>query len=215
MAPMPQDRGRDNKTVTRMTYKSNTGAPGTRTPLASLSLSVVLLPLFASAGPAPHESYLLQPGDVVSISVFQEEGLDREVLIRPDGAMSFPFVGDIQVAGLSPLEAKRELEQRLGEFIPGVTTTISVTQISGNHVFVLGKVNRPGAYPIYRPLDVMQALALAGGTAQFAAVDDIRILRRDSSGLQEVHEFKYSAIMSGRHLEQNIALEAGDTIIVP
>lgn len=180
--------------------------------LAVVSASLALL----AAGPAsPQDDYLLQAGDVVEITVYQEDSLSRQVLIRPDGGMSFPLVGDMRAAGLTPLEVKRELELRLGEFIPQSNVTVAVMQISGNQVFVVGKVNRPGAYPIYRPLDVMQALALAGGTAQFASVDDIRILRRDGEGRQRVYEFEYSEVVDGRNLEQNMLLLSGDTIVVP
>ena len=180
--------------------------------LAVLSASAALL----AAGPASAQvDYLIQAGDVVEVTVYQEESLSRQVLIRPDGGMSLPLVGDLHAAGLTPLEVKRAVEQRLGDFIPQSNVTVAVTQISGNQVFVVGKVNRPGAYPIYRPLDVMQALALAGGTAQFASVDDIRILRRDGDGQQRVYEFEYSQVVDGRNLEQNILLVSGDTIVVP
>ena len=165
-----------------------------------------------AASDAPYE---LQAGDVISVAVYQEDTLNREVLIRPDGGMSFPLVGDIQAAGLSPIELKNGLEAGLAEFIPDASVTVSVLQSSGNQVFVLGKVARPGAYPIFRPLDVMQALALAGGTTQFASTDDIRILRREPDGVQQVIDFRYSRVVSGRDLEQNIVLESGDTIVVP
>ena len=185
---------------------------GDRRWLAVFLASVALL----GAGPAsPQDDYLIQAGDVLEVTVYQEESLSRQVLIRPDGGMSLPLVGDLHAAGLTPLEVKRALEQRLGDFIPQSNVTVAVTQISGNQVFVVGKVNRPGAYPIYRPLDVMQALALAGGTAQFAGVDDIRIIRRGDDGQQHVYEFEYSQVVDGRNLEQNILLVSGDTIVVP
>lgn len=164
---------------------------------------------------ASEASYELQAGDVISVAVYQEENLSREVLIRPDGGMSYPLVGDIQAAGRSPLELKTELEASLSEFIPDASVTVSVLQSNGNRVFVLGKVGKPGAYPIFRPLDVMQALALAGGTTQFASTDDIRILRRLPDGAQQVIDFRYSRVLNGRDLEQNIVLESGDTIVVP
>jgi len=191
---------------------ANHAFSGDRRWLAVLSASVALL----GAGPAsPQDDYLIQAGDVIEVTVYQEESLSRQVLIRPDGGMSLPLVGDLHAAGLTPLEVKQALEQRLGDFIPQSNVTVAVTQISGNQVFVVGKVNRPGAYPIYRPLDVMQALALAGGTAQFAGVDDIRIIRRDGAGQQHVYEFEYSQVVDGRNLEQNILLVSGDTIVVP
>jgi len=166
-------------------------------------------------GTAGSGDYPLQPGDLLAITVYEEPELSSEVLVRPDGGISFPLIGDLAVAGHSPLDVKGELEMQLAEFVPGASVTVAVLQISGNQVFVVGKVNRPGAYPIYRPIDVMQALALAGGTAQFAELDDIRILRRGSDGTQEVLEFEYSEVIRGRNLEQNRLLTAGDTIVVP
>jgi polysaccharide biosynthesis/export protein len=161
------------------------------------------------------QSYVLQPGDVVNITVYQEPDLTREALIRPDGGISFPLVGDLHVAGLTPLEVTSALETRLNEFVPESSVTVAVLQINGNQIFVLGKVNRPGAYPLFRPLDVMQALSLAGGAAQFANLDDIRIIRRDAQGRQHVFEFEYSKVVDGRELEQNRLLLSGDTIVVP
>lgn len=185
---------------------------GGHRPFAAALASLTLL----AGGPsAAQDDYVLQAGDVIAVTVYQEESLSGEVLIRPDGGMSFPLVGDIRAAGQTPLEVKRELELRLADYIPESNVTVAVTQINGNQVFVVGKVNRPGAYPIYRPLDVMQALSLAGGTAQFADVDGIRILRRDSEGRQRVYEFEYSDVVNGRNLEQNMLLLSGDTIVVP
>ncbi len=172
--------------------------------------------LMGLAGNATAQSdYELQPGDLLAVTVYEEAELSREVLVRPDGGISFPLIGDLSVAGLSTADVRAELETRLAEFIPGASVTVAVLQIAGNQVFVVGKVNRPGAYPLYRPLDVMQALALAGGTAQFAEVDDIRILRRDADGTQRVLEFEYSDVVRGRDLEQNLLLKSGDTIVVP
>lgn len=173
--------------------------------------------LMGLAGNATAQSndYELQPGDLLAITVYEEPELSREVLVRPDGGISLPLVGDIRAAGMSPDAVRAELETQLADFIPGASVTVAVQQTTGNRVFVVGKVNAPGAYPIYRPLDVMQALALAGGTAQFAELDNIRILRRDAEGKQEVIEFEYSDVIRGRNLEQNMLLKSGDTIVVP
>jgi polysaccharide export outer membrane protein len=159
--------------------------------------------------------YHLQPGDVVEISVWKEQDLKREALVRPDGGLSFPLAGDLQVAGLTVAQVRQELEQRLVKFIPDVTVSVAMQQINGNQVFVVGRVNRPGAYKFERPLDVMQALSLAGGATEFAGVDNIRILRRGRDGRQQSLEFAYSEVARGRRLEQNIVLQSGDTVVVP
>jgi polysaccharide export outer membrane protein len=162
-----------------------------------------------------HSLYQLQPGDVIDVSVWKEEDLRREVLIRSDGGMSFPLAGDLVAAGLTPVELRAELEARLRSFIPDVTVSVAVQAINGNQVFVVGRVNRPGVYKFDRPVDVMQVLSLAGGASEFADVDGIRILRRTTAGGQQSFEFEYSEVARGQSLEQNIVLQSGDTLVVP
>jgi polysaccharide biosynthesis/export protein len=189
---------------------------------AGALLAVVLVAARASAEtparpvmPAEHAHYRLQPGDVVDISVWKEEDLRRQALIRSDGGMSFPLAGDLAAAGLTPDELRAELETRLRDFIPDVSVAVAVLEINGNQVFVLGRVNRPGVYKFDRPVDVLQGLSLAGGAAEFADVDEIRVLRRTASGQQQSFEFKYSKVIRGERLEQNIVLQSGDTLVVP
>src|SRR5262245_22041123 len=191
--------------------------------LAALSSLLMLTAPCGAETPAngtPAESssadyYLLQPGDVVEISVWKEEGLDKQLLIRPDGGLSFPIIGDLKVAGLAPVDVQHEIEQRLRKFLSDATVTVSVMEINGNQFYVIGKVARPGAYKFDRALDVMQALSIAGGTTEFADVGDIRILRRGPDGKQRIFPFAYSDVTRGRHLEQNIVLQSGDTLVVP
>jgi polysaccharide biosynthesis/export protein len=159
--------------------------------------------------------YRLQPSDVVEISVWKEEELKRQTLVRPDGGLSFPLVGDLMVAGRTLPEVQREIETRLGRFVPDATVSVSVIEINGNQIFVVGKVGRPGAYKLGRALDVMQVLSLAGGTTEFAGVDNIKIIRRGADGEQQVFYFNYSDVSRGRRLEQNIVLQSGDTLVVP
>lgn len=183
--------------------------------LALLIAGPVLAETPADAAAIGDWSYRLQPGDVVEVSVWNENGLDREALIRSDGGMSFPLAGDLVAAGLTPAQLRAELESRLESFIPDVTVSVAVRQINGNQVFVLGRVNRPGVYKFDRPIDVLQVLSLAGGASEFAKVDDIRILRRTPDGAQRTFDFDYSDVARGKRLEQNIVLESGDTIVVP
>jgi len=159
--------------------------------------------------------YLLQPGDVVEISVWKEDNLKKELLVRPDGGLTFPLAGDLKVSGHTTVEVGHELEARLGKYFSDVTVNVAVIQINGNQVYVLGKVNKPGVYKFDRAVDVMQALSLAGGTTEFAGVDDIRIIRRGPDGRQEILPFAYTDVARGRRLEQNIVLRSGDTLVVP
>lgn len=159
-------------------------------------------------------SYLLQPGDTVAVSVWKEPDLTAELLVRPDGAITLPLAGQIDAAGHTVDEVRGTIDARLRKYIPDPSVTVTLKQALGNQIFVLGKVNRPGNYPIPRPVDVVQALSLAGGTTPFAAVNDIRVLRREGDK-QITLTFRYTDIEHGRHLQQNILLHSGDTVIVP
>jgi polysaccharide export outer membrane protein len=179
---------------------------------AMLLLSSVPLPASAQAGTP---AYSLNAGDVLRISVWREEELTREVVVRPDGRLTFPLIGEVDAVGSTAADIRETLVERLVEYIPDPVVTVSVLQVRGNKVFVIGSVPRPGEYVMERPLDVMQALALAGGLGQFANGNRIQILRRDASGRQKAISFKYSDVESGNRLETNIELRSGDVIVVP
>jgi polysaccharide export outer membrane protein len=167
-----------------------------------------------AADPSSAEGYKLQPGDVLQVVVWKETDLQSEVLIRPDGGMSFALAGDMRAAGRTTDELRAELETRVRKLVPGAVVTVSVKAVNGNRVFVIGKVNRPGDFALSRPIDVMQAISLAGGVTPFASTDRIRVLHRDGSQQASIR-FRYSEVAKGRHLEQNILLQSGDTVIVP
>jgi len=178
--------------------------------LAGLLACALFGPAHAD-GPAAYE---IQPGDVLTISVWKETDLQSEVLVRPDGGLSFPLVGELNANGMSIDALRGQIAVGLKKFIPDPVVTVTLRQIGGNRVYVIGKVNRPGEFPFSKPIDVMQALSLAGGATSFAALDDIRILRR-RNGTQTALRFHYSDVEKGRDLEQNIPLQSGDTVVVP
>ena len=159
--------------------------------------------------------YRLQPGDVVSISVWKEKDLETDALVRPDGGLSFPLVGDVAAAGHTLRDVRDVLAERLKPYIPDPVVTVAIKEIGGDHVYVIGRVNRPGEYPFSQPIDVMQALSLAGGTTPFASLNHIVILHRDSSGEQHSLRFRYADVAHGRDLSQNVLLHSGDTVVVP
>jgi polysaccharide biosynthesis/export protein len=159
--------------------------------------------------------YRIQPGDVLQISVWKEADLQMEVIVRPDGGLSFPLAGEQHAAGRTVDEVRQSLAERLKKYVPEPVVTVTVRQLGGNRIYVVGKVNRPGEFMFSRPLDVMQSLSLAGGGTSFASLNDIRILRRDENGRQIVIPFRYEDVERGRNLEQNVLLESGDTVIVP
>ncbi|HEB77278.1 MAG TPA: polysaccharide export protein [Methylothermaceae bacterium] len=160
-------------------------------------------------------AYRIHPGDTLLISVWREENLQREVIVRPDGGLSFPLVNDLQAAGKTLEELRAELTERLGRFIPDPVVTVEARQLLGNKIYVIGKVNRPGEFPVNRNVDVVQALAMAGGMTPYAAVNKIKILRRSGDGTLAAIPFEYGDIEKGENLEQNIVLQAGDVVVVP
>lgn len=159
-------------------------------------------------------SYGVQPGDILQISVWKEEGLDQEVLVTPDGRLSFPLVGNIAAQGHTVQQLDEAIKKKLEKFIPDPAVTVSLRQNLGNMIYVIGKVNKPGEFPVNRYVDVMQALSMAGGMTAFADRDDIRILRRDGEA-QQATPFDYDEVEEGKNLEQNIVLQAGDVVVVP
>lgn len=183
--------------------------------LSGLLWIVLMLAANASVAEGPDDrGYLLQPGDLLQVVVWKETDLQSEVLIRPDGGMSFALAGDMQAAGLTTDQLRAVVETRVRKLVPGAVVTVSVKAPNGNRIFVIGKVNKPGDFALLRPIDVLQAISMAGGVTPFANTDRIRVLHRDGSH-QSSHRFRYDDVAKGRHLEQNILLQSGDTVIVP
>lgn len=158
--------------------------------------------------------YYVKPGDVLFVSVWREEDLQIEALVRPDGRFSMPLVGDVQAAGRGVTEIQEEIISRIETYIPDAVATVMLRSIEGNKAYVVGKVNRPGPILMTNDTNVMQALSIAGGTAQFAGLKDIVILR-GQGGSQTAIPFSYHDVENGRNLEQNITLQPGDVVVVP
>lgn len=173
-----------------------------------LVIALVAMPVTAQ------DLYRLNPGDVLGISVWNEEALQQEVLVLPDGTISFPLVGILSVAGKSPEQVQEELKQKLSRLIPDPEVNLTVQEVEGNNIFIIGKVINPGRYPMTRPTDVVQALSLAGGFTPYADTDKIKIFRRNGEK-QKVLNFNYSRVADGKALETNVLLQSGDTIVVP
>jgi polysaccharide export outer membrane protein len=156
----------------------------------------------------------LQPGDELQISVWKETDLTSEVVVRPDGGISFALAGELQAAGHTVAELTAMLEKRIRKYEPDAVVTVAVKAATGNRVYVIGKVAKPGDFPLNRPIDVMQALSLAGGATPFADTNGIRILRRDGDHQSSI-AFHYHDVERGHKLQQNILLRSGDTVVVP
>jgi len=187
-------------------------APDAMPPVQALFAEPV--PALALPAPVADSGYRIGPEDVLEISVWKEEGLKKEVLVRPDGGTSFPLVGEIKAAGKTAAEISTEITERLKKTINDPVVSVSVLKVAGNKIYVIGRVAKPGEYAAGRYVDVLQALAIAGGLTPYAAEDDIKILRKHS-GSEEAFDFQYSDVRKGRKLEQNILLQGGDVVVVP
>jgi len=171
--------------------------------------------VFAQDNPVPvGDAYVIGPGDVLSISVWKEEGMQLEVLVRPDGGITYPLAGEIQAGGLSTKALSDELVRKLKKYIPNPSVTVSVLQSVSNKIYVIGKVNRPGEFTATGYMDVLQALTMAGGLTPYADSDEIKIIRRTEKG-NMMMLFDYDEVVSGEQLDMNIILKAGDTVVVP
>jgi polysaccharide export outer membrane protein len=183
--------------------------------LTAIALAADGAPAPASPGAEPiSDAYILQPGDIVQIVVWKEQELQGDVLIRPDGGLSFPLAGDVVAAGRTVDAVRSDVEQRIRRYIPDGVVTVAVKQVNGNRIFVIGKVNHPGDFQLSRPTDVVQALSLAGGMTVFADANEIRVLHRENGRLTATR-FRYGDVEKGKRLEQNVLLKSGDTVVVP
>jgi polysaccharide export outer membrane protein len=158
--------------------------------------------------------YRMHPGDLVLISVWREDTLVRQVVVLPDGSVTFPLIGRVEAAGLSAPELERNIALKLKKYLPDPVVTVVIVGIDGNRAYVTGKVMHPGPVVINGPLTVLQAISLAGGLAKFADASGIKVIRV-RSGAQTAIPVNFGSIMSGDDLSTNIQLKAGDTIVVP
>jgi len=168
---------------------------------------------------AAADSYKLNPGDEVEISVWNEENLQKTITVLPDGMISFPLVGHLQAAGKSASEIEMTIAGKLDAYIADPEVNVTVTSTRGNVVFVVGKVLKPGPIVMIQSTTVMQALAMAGGLNEFASANSIKIIRRGDiaagAGEETLLKIRYSDLEKGNDLASNHILNYGDVIVVP
>ena len=157
--------------------------------------------------------YVIGPDDTLHISVWKEPDMSATLPVRPDGKISLPLLDDVQAAGLTPLQLKESIKEKLKKYIADPRVTVVVTAMNSRRIFVTGEVLHPGAAVLLPNMTMLQALASAGFT-QFANVKGIYLLRVEN-GQQTKIPFNYKEVVKGRNPEQNIILKAGDTVVVP
>lgn len=183
--------------------------------LCFIVILFALSPKGASAQLTVNDEYRLGPEDIVEISVWGDEQLAREVVVRPDGGVSFPLAGDMKAGGLTVNELREKLKERIAEYIPDAPVTVILRKVEAPKVYVMGKVNNPKVHVMGQDMTVVQALAMSGGLSPFAESGNIIIVRREKDGAQKVFRFDYDELAEGENLKQNILLKSGDTVIVP
>ncbi len=184
---------------------------------AILALSALFgsIAVAADAPGGADRAYTVQPADVLTIAVWKEPDLQgAAVLVRPDGTFSFPLVGQVDARGKTVIDLEQIITTRLKKYISDPVVTVSVAEIKGNMVYVIGQVAKPGEFIVNPRVDVMQALSMAGGTTPFAALGSIMVLRRTGAS-QVAIPFHYTDVAKGRDLQQNIELQSGDIVVVP
>jgi len=157
--------------------------------------------------------YVIGADDTLHISVWKEPDLSETLPVRPDGKISMPLLNDIPAAGLTPLQLKDSITEKLKKFITDPRVTVVVTAMNSRRIFVTGEVVHSGPMPLLPHMTMLQALSEAGFT-QFANVKGIYLLRTEN-GRQEKLPFNYKDVIKGNHPEQNIVLKPGDTLVVP
>jgi polysaccharide export outer membrane protein len=168
----------------------------------------------AAVAQVVEEKYQLGPEDVIEVSVWKEPDLTKQIAVRPDGKISYPLIGDVQVAGKSVKQVRDEISKRLEKYVTDAQVTVILLKTQFYKIYVVGKVNKPGEFLVGRPADVMQALAMAGGLTPFASPGKIMIIRRTGSR-EQTFPFDYKSVAKGEFLEQNIPLLPGDVVVVP
>ena len=168
----------------------------------------------AKAAAPANESYVIGLEDVLAVNVWKDvDHSAPSVVVRPDGKITLPLIGDLQANGLTPIQLQAAIAERLGEFFVSVpTVTVTVTKIESKKVSIVGAVVKPGAYPLGAPMTVLELIARAGGLSEYAKMTKIKIVRKRDG---RVLEFNYKDVMKGKNLGQNVILENGDIVMVP
>jgi len=167
-------------------------------------------------GSKPHDDgFIIGNGDRLSISVWKQPDLSRTIPVRSDGKISLPLIGEVVATGRTPLRLEEEITTKLQPYLAEPEVTVIVEQINSEKFNILGRVAKPGSYPLINPTTVLDAIALAGGCREFAKQKDIYILRRHPDGTETRLPFNYQDVIKGKNTAQNIELQPHDTVVIP
>jgi polysaccharide export outer membrane protein len=159
--------------------------------------------------PVDSKTYIIGAEDVIFVRVWRDNDVSGQFLVRPDGRISVPLIGDVTASERTPEQLEKDISERLSKFIKDPQVNVGILSVGSKKYFILGEVNRPGSYPLVVPTNVLEALVNAGGFRDFAKTTKILILRGDKH-----FTFNYKQVTRGKNSDQNIFLEPGDKIIV-
>lgn len=182
--------------------------------IAKLILVLLAFCNFEPAIAADNDLYKIKQGDTVFISVYGEETLQKELRVLPDGSVTFPLAGRVDVLNSTTAEVENKITTKLKEFLPEPQVTVVVTNSEGNKIYLVGKVLKPGPILLSGPTNALQALSYAGGFDKFAELNKIKVIRT-VEGITTILLVNYEALTKGKDLNTNVRLQAGDVIVIP
>jgi polysaccharide export outer membrane protein len=184
--------------------------------LLSLVVAPVLfLTMVSSYAAEATQAYKLHQGDLLQVSVWGEDKLQNESLVLPDGSITYPLAGRVEVVGLTSVEVEKRIAEKLKPYLPDPQVSVVITKIAGNSVHVLGKVMKPGQVLMAGPMRFLEALSISGGFDKFAEKSSIKVIRNTPTGQKAIPISNYDQLIKGENLDNNILLMPGDTIVVP
>lgn len=165
------------------------------------------------------KEFLLGPEDVVEVTVWRNQDLSRTTVVRPDGMISLPLIGDVQASGLTAAQVADRIAKRLTEFKENPSVSVNVKEVNSYFIYVMGEVTKPGKYPLKSYATVLQGVSLAGGFTPYASRNSMAVLRTIRNGKGEEHQVRIPAgfddLVKGKGRVGNFTLMTGDTIVVP
>jgi len=177
--------------------------------------AVAAAPTRAAAGVAVAPDYVIGADDVLSIMFWRDKDLSApEVVVRPDGMVTLPLLNDVQAAGRTPEQLGHAIREAARKYVEDPNPTVIVKEIKSRRVFITGRIEKPGPYPLNDKTTILQLIAMAGGLREYVDGKDISLMRSEQ-GKQSVYAFNYQDVVKKKYLHQNIELKPGDVVVVP
>jgi len=164
--------------------------------------------------PPTDPDYVIGVEDVLAINVWREPEMSRVVIVRPDGKITLPLLGEFEADGMTPKKLEAVIVKKLETLVTNPDVSVIVQEIRSRKFNVVGEVARPGSYPLSSNMTILDAIALAGGFKDFARPKKMYVLRQHKDGSVKI-SINYPKVLKGEAPQQNLKLEARDTIVVP